>query len=185
MILECLSRPVPTSLRLCHLAGAALLLALTLAGCQPAGDDPASETPPAAGGDVAATFGTNPYCPDGTPLCSALPGQTIKTPEGCLESDQQCARDFYSWQGFVSLNWPGTVDGSSVQPDPSANPGGPGDRVWEMWMDPNAVFLPNAEKPTWTPEAGPPSVTCASDDARAVIGRTAKASVAFQDLETD
>ena len=59
------------------------------------------------------------------------------------------------------------------------------DRIIGSATDPNAVFLPNAEDPTWTPYAGPPAVTCASEGARALIGRSAKASVAFQDLETD
>lgn len=157
------------------------LLALT--ACAPKqAEPPAAPTP---------GFSTNPYCPAGVLLCSALPTEQILLPPGCASSDQQCARDFWSWQNFVSLNWPGKIVDAPegvqiVEPDPSASAGGPGSRVWELWMDPDSVFLPGAVKPSWQPGQQPPT-PCNQPGAsgRTLTGRLAKATVSFVDLDPD
>ncbi|HEX4954683.1 MAG TPA: hypothetical protein VF017_14925 [Thermoanaerobaculia bacterium] len=152
---------------------------LTLAACGPRPADS-----PAPG------FSTNPYCPSGVTLCSALPEQ-ILTPTGCSTADQQCARDFFSWQTFVSLNWPGKIVNAPegvqiVEPDPTASAGDRGSRVWELWMDPDSVFLPGAVKPSWQPGQEPPT-PCNQPGAsgRTLAGRLAKATVSFVDLDPD
>jgi hypothetical protein len=173
----------------------ALLLALCLAAlgsCKPAAEPPAEPAPE----PTMAGFSTNPYCPTGVVLCSTLPGPQIDVPPGCNQADQQCSRDFWSWQTFVSLNWPGQiVDGPGgtkvVQPDPNQSVGDAGSRVWELWMDPDSVFLPGAPVPAWTPGQGPPS-PCgypegapASPAGKRMVGRLAKASVGLGDLDPD
>jgi hypothetical protein len=142
------------------------------------------ESPPTA---TPAGFSTNPYCPPGQVLCSTLPGDDILVPPGCLSSDQQCSRDFWSWQGFVSLNWPGRIVNAPegvqiVEPDTRKTPGDGGRRVWELWMDPDAVFLPKAVKPQWIPGKSPP-LPCNPGEGRALVGRLAKASVAFDHID--
>ncbi|MEM9598121.1 MAG: hypothetical protein AAGD06_27915, partial [Acidobacteriota bacterium] len=162
----------------------ATAILLALVGC-------AEETPPddAEPPDATAGFGNNPYCPDDTILCSNLPANDILLPQGCESFDQQCSRDFYSWQAFVSLNWPGKIINAPegvqlVEPDPDAGVGDDGNRVWELWMDPDDVFLPGAERPSWTPGPTTSPYCDATGTAKALAGRTAKASVAF-DLDPD
>ncbi|MFN7962353.1 MAG: hypothetical protein U0002_13880 [Thermoanaerobaculia bacterium] len=138
---------------------------------------------------MATGFGNNPYCPSGQLLCSALPGAQIQVPQGCNSADQQCSRDFWSWQTFVSLSWPGKIipapEGIQiVEPDPKASVGGSGDRVWELWMDPDSVFLPGAVKPSWNPGPQPPPPECKTLlGGRRFTGRLAKSSVDFTDID--
>lgn len=171
-----------TVVRLSLLVGSALL---ALGACAP-------KAPPPVTPEPTADFGNNPYCPNGVLLCSALPGEQIPVPQGCASFDQQCSRDFQSWQNFVSLNWPGKILPSPglgipiVVPDSSASVGGAGDRVWELWMDPDSVFLPGAVEPTWAPGGSAP-VNCGrplAAGAKGLLGRLAKAAISF-DLERD
>lgn len=136
-----------------------------------------------------AGFGNNPYCAAGQLLCPTVPGDEILLPQGCQDFDQQCARDFQSWQIFAALSWPGKIvptpgGVSVVEADPAAKVGDGGDRVWELWMDPDAVFLPGAVKPQWTPGQGAPVKCPQGATGKAMVGRLAKASVAF-DLDPD
>ena len=91
--------------RAAQIAAALLTLGAlaTLTACRPAAEEPEPTPEPTA----AAGFSTNPYCPEGEVLCSSLPTDQILVPPGCTDSDQQCSRNFYSWQSFVSLSWPG------------------------------------------------------------------------------
>ncbi|HET9765911.1 MAG TPA: hypothetical protein VFS60_03630 [Thermoanaerobaculia bacterium] len=153
-------------------------VALAAAGCKPHGHGATAPTPTPGVTAVPAGFSTNPYCTTGV-LCSTLPQDILPTP-GCDMANQQCSRDFWSWQTFVSLNWPGTVTGDKVvRPDPRLPVSGPGNRVWELWMDPDSVFLPNAVTPVWTPDQSLPHPCAAGSSGRAIVGRLAKASVAL------
>lgn len=161
------------------------IVAIALAACAREGTEtPPTATPPPG----PPAFSTNPYCPQGELLCSALPDQ-IQVPPGCLDSDQQCSRDYWSWQSFVSFNWPGMVAaGNIVQPDTGKPITAAGNRVWELWMDPDSVFLPKAVQPTWTPGQAPPAPCVATANVgggKALVGRLAKASVGFGDIDPD
>lgn len=178
--------------RLRHLATTVAMLALagvlTLVACRPRTDETETAPAPAPAPTATTGFSTNPYCPQGVVLCSALPGEQIQTPPGCSDFDQQCARDFWSWQTFVSLNWPGqVVDGPEgvqvVQPDPNATVGDPGNRVWELWMDPDSVFLPGAAEPQWTPGQALPIPCKEEPTGKALVGRLAKASVSLVEID--
>lgn len=164
---------------LARLAAVLFTVVLLVAGCKPQGY---AEVPAATPTPIEPPkFTSNPYCTSGV-LCSTFPGDQIMTPDGCLSSDQQCSRDFYSWQSFVSLNWPGIVGtDKTVQPDSGKSVGDAGNRVWELWMDPDSVFLPGAKVPTWNPGQSPPLPCTAAAPGKAIVGRLAKASVAFGD----
>ncbi|MEM1207068.1 MAG: hypothetical protein AAGN66_27790 [Acidobacteriota bacterium] len=162
----------------------ATAILLALVGC--AEETPSDDAEPP---DATAGFGNYPYCPDDTILCSNLPANDILLPQGCESFDQQCSRNFYSWQAFVSLNWPGKIINAPegvqlVEPDPDAGVGDDGNRVWELWMDPDDVFLPGAKRPSWTPGPTTSPYCDATGTAKALAGRSAKASVAF-DLDPD
>jgi hypothetical protein len=167
----------------------ALALLVALAACRPETEPGTEEPTPEP--TAAAGFSTNPYCAEGEVLCSNLPTDQILVPPGCADSDQQCSRNFYSWQSFVSLSWPGKIvqgqGGQVVEPDPGATAGGGGSRVWELWMDPDAVFLPGAAVPSWTPGQGPPSpcATVGAAPGKSMVGRLAKASVGLGDIDPD
>lgn len=167
----------------------AFLLGLAaFSGCGGAKKEPLGTlgtAPPGTGSG----FGNNPYCPDGVLLCPTVPADRILLPQGCRDFDQQCARDFQSWQLFTALNWPGAIvptpgGVSIVEADSAVSVGAAGDRVWELWMDPDAVFLPGGVRPTWTPGAGPPVDCGRAIRGKGLVGRLAKAAVAL-DLEPD
>ena len=58
--------------------------------------------------------------------------------------------DIFSWNSFISLNWP---PGPGGEGDPNKKPGeGPdGDNptVWEGYQDSSAIFLPGGKTPEW------------------------------------
>jgi hypothetical protein len=62
--------------------------------------------------------------------------------------------DIYSWNTFISLNWPALPNGS---PDPNTKIGqnGDNDTVWEHYRDVADIFLPGGATPTYN---GPVSV---------------------------
>jgi hypothetical protein len=165
----------------------ALVVAAMAACTRPGGETPPEATPE----PTTAGFSTNPYCPAGQVLCSVLPEQ-IEVPPGCASSDQQCSRNFHSWQTFIALNWPGEIvdegGAKTVVPDPDEAIGAGGRRVWELWMDPDSVFLPGAALPAWNPGQGPPSPCppgAGGAAGKAMVGRLAKASVGLGDLDPD
>jgi hypothetical protein len=61
---------------------------------------------------------------------------------------QQADFDLYSWKEFVALNWPANADGT---PNKKVKIGeeSKARRVWEFYMDPGDVFLPDGSKPVW------------------------------------
>lgn len=65
----------------------------------------------------------------------------------------QRASDIFSWQDFISLNWPASAERGVPAKDKSLQADGP--RVWESWMAPSEVFLKNGDKPAWEPQFTP------------------------------
>lgn len=72
-------------------------------------------------------------------------------------NQNQRQADIFSWQEFVSLNWPATTGQRGV-PDASKPINATGARVWETWKEEYEVFLPNGAAPAaWNaPEPVPP-----------------------------
>lgn len=95
--------------------------------------------------------------PSPAPARAGGPGGVQLSPELPFDVEhanpaQPTQREFdeYSWQSFVALNWPANADGTPnkdavIGQDPKAK------RVWEHYMIPDDVFLPDGSKPTWGP----------------------------------
>src|SRR6266446_3673543 len=64
------------------------------------------------------------------------------------KAPQQMDFDVFSWKSFVALNWPANADGT---PNTNVKIGqeAKAKRVWEFYMDPDDVFLPDGSEPTW------------------------------------
>lgn len=125
--------------------GVTMLAALS--GCGQQSDQGAKTTSPARA-SVVQTKAT------GDALTWKRPVNII-TPQKISLDTLQHAFDVYSWQLFVSLNWPANADGA---PDTKAVIGQtdrPG--VWQSWKETNSVFLPGGKTPpAWNQHVPPP-----------------------------
>jgi hypothetical protein len=65
----------------------------------------------------------------------------------------QAEFDGFGWKEFVALNWPANADGTPSK-DFKIGENDSAARVWQYWMGPGAVLLPDGSKPTWTPGGG-------------------------------
>jgi len=65
----------------------------------------------------------------------------------------QAEFDGFGWKEFVALNWPANADGTPSK-DFRIGENDSAARVWQYWMGPGAVLLPDGSKPTWTPGGG-------------------------------
>lgn len=102
------------------------------------------------------------------PLTGVTCGTAPKLQLSCyLPTDIQISGDFnntqrqadlFSWQEFISLNWP-ALNGQRGMPDPNKRISAAGPRVWETWKEEYEVFLPNGAAPAaWnSPEPVPPA----------------------------
>lgn len=64
--------------------------------------------------------------------------------------------DIFVWRVFVALNWPAVPNG---KPDPSKGFNGTTSNtplVWQLWEPTANVFLPNGQRPVWSPSANQP-----------------------------
>lgn len=65
----------------------------------------------------------------------------------------QAEFDGFGWKEFVALNWPANADGTPSK-DFRIGENDSAARVWQYWMGPGAVLLPDGSKPTWVPGGG-------------------------------
>lgn len=106
-------------------------------------------------------------------LTCHLPGEV----EGALTQPnlnvRQRASDIFSWQEFISLNWPASSSQRGL-PDLSKNLRDPGLRVWETYKETSEVFLPGGAKPAdWNSWPQVPQA-CASAGAQKLLFRNQK-----------
>jgi len=78
--------------------------------------------------------------------------------------------DIYSWNTFISLNWPALPNGNA-DPNMKIGQNGDNDTVWEHYRDVADIFLPGGATPTYN---GPVSVP---RNARPAINRVCESSV--------
>ncbi|KAF0867117.1 hypothetical protein [Pseudomonas sp. LD120] len=78
----------------------------------------------------------------------ASPTQTTCPPSAVVPAAgaSQAAFDQYSWQMFISLNWPAQTGQRGVA-DCSKPLGSPGDTVWQTYKSVSETFLPGAKNP--------------------------------------
>ncbi len=98
----------------------------------------------------------------------------ISSPAASLNfNTTQRSADIFSWQEFISLNWP-ALAGARGEPDPGKRISDPGQRVWETWKEEYEVYRENGKPPLpWNaPEELPGS--CGAGGAAKVFYRTQK-----------
>src|SRR5262245_26563349 len=141
----------PSSVRLSLLA--LLLPCLALAhGCARQGPPPVSATPPtpAAAGGASGSGSSGPSIQ----MSPVIPADATFG-SGSTIGDIQEDFDIFSWNSFISLNWPPGPDGNGdPNKKPGAGPDGDNPTVWEGYQDVSAIFLPGGKTPQWG--QGPP-----------------------------
>ena len=86
-----------------------------------------------------------------------LPSDIPLDPKNFNQNQRQA--DVFSWQEFISLNWP-AANGQRGVPDASKPISAPGARVWETWKEEYEVFLPNGAPPAAWNSSEPIPPTC-------------------------
>ncbi|MBC2655585.1 hypothetical protein H7A76_09070 [Pseudomonas sp. MSSRFD41] len=81
-----------------------------------------------------------------TAVTSQTVGQCPPLPVVPPAGASQQAFDQYSWQLFITLNWPALAGQRGVA-DCSKTLGSPGDTVWQSYKGVNEVFLPQGQDP--------------------------------------
>lgn len=95
----------------------------------------------------------------------------------------------FSWQSFVALNWPAGRDGEPLDVAIGSDPGAW--RVWQFYPTPDAVFLPDGQRPRY--EIGEPIPDACRRQLpderlaklRRVVRMTSKASQAIAGVNSD
>lgn len=114
---------------------------------------------------MGATCGTAPDLQ----LSCYLPSDIQITATNFNQNQRQA--DIFSWQEFISLNWPAR-DGARGVPDPSKPINASGPRVWETWKEEYEVYLPNGAPPAGWNAPEPVPATCGGGAKR--LSRTQK-----------